>query len=110
MSGALIVKSFFIFSVMPTETVDNVPLELLMLSSKILVSTGPRLCDVALYVLILFQDSPFICPIPSRRSPLPDTLPPPLLETDRSVPGASAQSHSVREFPRSFAGSLADRT
>ena len=110
MSGALIVKTFFIFSAMPTEMVDNVPLELLILSNKSLVSTGPFLCYVTLYVLIFSQDSPFTCPIPSRRSPSPDTLPQPLLETDRSVPGASAQSHSVREFPRSFAGSLPDRT
>ena len=65
---------------------------------------------VALFVPIFSQDSPFICPIPSRRFPSPDTLQPPLLEMDRSVPGASAQSHSVREFPRFFAGSLPDRT
>jgi hypothetical protein len=110
MSGALIVKTFFIFSAMPTEMMGNMPLELLMLSSKALVSTGPFLCYVTLYVLIFSQDSPFICPLPSRRSPSPDTRPQPLLETARSVPGASIQSHSAQEFPRSFAGSLADRT
>lgn len=39
MSGALIVKTFFIFSAMPTEMMGNMPLELLMLSGKVLVST-----------------------------------------------------------------------
>ena len=55
MSGALIVKTFFILSAMPTEMIGNMPLELLMLSSKVLVSTGPFLCYITLYVLIFSQ-------------------------------------------------------